>query len=104
MVVPPGEGDEDHAGSDGGPTLASDGKPYTTLGYANGPGAISGERPISETGPHAHQQSLVPTRSETHGGEDVALFGTGPGAERVRGVIEQNVIYDIMREAFGWEE
>lgn len=102
LVVPPDGGGEDGGDRAGGPTLAEDGKPYTTLGYANGPGAISGERPMPETGPRAHQQSMVPTRSETHGGEDVALFGTGPGAERVRGVIEQNVIYDIMRKAFGW--
>ena len=43
-------------------------------------------------------------RDETHGGEDVALYGTGPGSERVRGVIEQNRIFDIMVEAFGWSE
>jgi len=41
--------------------------------------------------------------SETHGGEDVALFGTGPGSQRVRGVIEQNVIYDIIAKALGWK-
>lgn len=104
LVVPPEGGDEDHSGSTDGPSLALDGKPYTTLGYANGMGAVQGERGIPETGPSAAQQALVPMRSETHGGEDVALFGTGPGSERVRGVIEQNLIYDIMRKAFGWEE
>ena len=93
--------DEDGAGGDG-PSLAGDGKPYTTLGYANGPGAVQGERGMPETGPKARQQALVPTGSETHGGEDVALFGTGPGSERVRGVIEQNLIYDIIRAAYGW--
>ena len=83
-----------------------DGKPYTTLGYTNGPGSIANnaERPVPETGVHAHQQSAIPTRSETHGGEDVALYGNGPGAERVRGVIEQNLIFDIIRKAFGWED
>ncbi len=104
LVVPPEGGDDDHSGSVDGPALAGDGKPYTTLGYSNGPGAVTGERPVPETGPRAHQQSLVSLRSETHGGEDVALFGNGPGAERVHGVIEQNVIYQIMRKAFGWEE
>ena len=84
--------------------LADDGKPYTTLGYANGPGAVQGERPVPETGPSARQQALIPLGSETHGGEDVALYGTGPGAQRVRGTIEQNLVYDIMRAAFGWEE
>lgn len=97
LVVPPMGGD----GAE--PTLAEDGKPYTTLGYANGPGAVSGERPVPETGVEARQQSLVPTGSETHAGEDVALYAQGPGAERARGVIEQNVIYDIIRKAFGWD-
>ena len=95
------------------PTLAADGQPYTTLSYANGPGAVREmPRPEPETGIHALTQSLVPTDSknidgsvtidETHGGEDVALYATGAGAERVRGVIEQNRIFDIMMAAYGW--
>lgn len=87
-----------------GPALASDGKPYTTLGYGNGPGAIAGkaERPVPETGIKARQQATIPTGIETHGGEDVALYGQGPGANRVRGVIEQNLVYDIIVKALGW--
>jgi len=105
LVTPPGDGDEDHiGGADGSPVLAADGKPYSTLSYANGPGAVRGERPEPGTGVQARQQSLIPLGSETHGGEDVALFGTGPGAQRVHGVIEQNVVADIMRAAFGWED
>jgi len=106
VVPPPGGGDGDHAGAlkDGDPTPALDGKPYTTLGYANGPGAVKGERPVPETGLKAQQQSLVPTGAETHGGEDVALFATGPGAQRAHGVIEQNVIYSIITKALGWEK
>ena len=96
VVVAPESGSDD-------PTLAEDGKPYTTLGYANGPGAVTGERPVPETGVMATQQALVPTGSETHAGEDVALYAQGPGAEKARGVIEQNVIYDIIVNAFGWE-
>jgi alkaline phosphatase len=103
LVVPPKGSGED--GGDGvSPLLAADGKPYTTLGYANGPGAVRGERPVPATGVTATQQSLVPTGIETHGGEDVALFATGPGASRARGVIEQNVIYSIIRKALGWEK
>ena len=37
--------------------------------------------------------------SETHGGEDVAAFARGPNAEALRGVIEQNLLYNIMRDA-----
>lgn len=111
LVVPPKGNGED--GGDGESLLlAADGKPYTTLGYANGPGGLykdedgDGEhaRPIPQTGLSARQQALVPLGSETHGGEDVALFATGPGASRVRGVIEQNVIYSIIRKALGWGE
>ena len=83
------------------PALADDGQPYTTLGYANGPGAVQElPRPAPETGIHAMQQALVPLRwenldgsfdfSETHAGEDVPLYATGPGSEGVRGVMEQN--------------
>lgn len=102
VIAPPGRGED---GGDGkSPVLAADGKPYTTLGYANGPGAVKGERPVPETGLGATQQALVPTGGETHAGEDVALFATGPGAARARGVIEQNVIYSIIRKALGWEK
>ena len=104
LVVPPAGGGED--GDTGeGPSLAADGKPYTTLGYGNGPGAIKpGGREMPETGVAAHQQAAIPTGSETHGGEDVALYANGPGAQNVRGVMEQNLIYDVIRKAFGWAD
>ncbi|RMB08976.1 alkaline phosphatase [Eilatimonas milleporae] len=88
--------------------MAGDGKPYTTLGYHNGPGAVRGERPrLSEEevlAPDFRQQALIPTHSETHGGEDVALFGIGPWAHLVRGTMEQNVIFHIMDHALGLRE
>lgn len=101
LVVPPESGGDEVAEA----AKASDGKPYTTLGYANGPGSIANkaERPMPETGINAQQQSAIPTGSETHAGEDVALYATGPGSDEARGVIEQNVIYDIIRKAFGWQ-
>lgn len=85
------------------PYKAGDGKPYTTLGYQNGPGAVEGERPAltqeQVLDPHFRQQALVPKSSETHGGEDVALFGIGPRAHLVRGTIEQNVVFHLMDHA-----
>ncbi|MEO0419959.1 MAG: alkaline phosphatase [Pseudomonadota bacterium] len=101
LVVPP-VGDISNTEE---PTKASDGKPYTTLGYSNGPGSIAGlaERPFPALGIGARQQSTIPLGSETHAGEDVALYAQGPGAENVRGVIEQNRIYEFIRKAFGWE-
>jgi alkaline phosphatase len=95
-----------------GPDIAADGQPYTTLSYANGPGFVRElPRPLPETGIDAVAQSLVPVYydnedgtveySETHGGEDVALYAIGPGSDAVRGVIEQGRIYDIMMAALG---
>ncbi len=96
------------------PELADDGQPYTTLMYANGPGAVRDmPRPHPELGIDAVAQSLVPVKftyptsvsyDETHGGEDVALYGIGAGAEHVGGIIEQNRIFDIMMEAYGWAD
>ena len=91
------------------------GTPYTTLGYANGPGAAAGQsRPVPEVGAGAVYQAFVPVEhtridgsldySETHGGEDVALYGIGVGSDRVGGVIEQNLVFDIMIQAFGWDD
>ena len=91
------------------------GTPYTTLGYANGPGAVPGQpRSVPEVGAGAVYQSFVRIErpridgsldyGETHGGEDVALYGIGVGSDRVGGVIEQNRIFDIMIRAFGWDD
>jgi len=90
----------------GTPTLAKDGKAYTTLGYANGPGAVTAaERPDpakEDTGAlNYRQQSLVGLSSETHGGEDVVARAAGPKAHLFKGTIEQNTIFQIMRSALG---
>ena len=94
-------GNDEHGHAEDTPELAKDGLPYTTLGYANGPGAISGARTMPATGPSAMQQATVPLYSESHAGEDVPLYATGPGADNVRGVIEQNVIFNFMMRALG---
>lgn len=90
----------------GKPTLAKDGKAYTTLGYANGPGAVNAtERPdpASEdtTALNYRQQALVGLSSETHGGDDVVARAAGPKAHLFKGTIEQNTIFQIMRAAMG---
>lgn len=86
---------------------AEDGKPYTTLGYHNGPNVREADSPALTDNmvqaPDFRQQTAVQMGSETHAGEDVALFATGPGAENVRGVMEQNRIYNVMAGAMGWE-
>jgi alkaline phosphatase len=97
LVTGGGEG----AGSPDEPAVASDGQPYSTLGYANGPGAVKGARGAPDTGLAGRQQALVPLGSETHGGEDVALYAAGPGSQEVRGVLEQDRIGWIIRRALG---
>ena len=41
----------------------------------------------------------MPLGSETHGGEDVAIYARGPKAHLFQGTLEQNVIYHVMFEA-----
>jgi alkaline phosphatase len=86
------------------PTLAKDGLPYTTLVYANGPGhRDAAKRPdpsLEDTAaPDYLQQALVPLEAETHGGDDVGLWASGPGADAVRGNIEQNTIFHLLLQA-----
>ena len=45
------------------------------------------------------QESLSPLSSESHGGDDVGVWARGPGAEAVRGSIEQNVIFHLLLQA-----
>lgn len=44
-------------------------------------------------------QAAVPLTSETHGGEDVAIFAKGPLAHLLHGVHEQNYIPHVMAYA-----
>ncbi len=88
---------------DGKPSLAGDKLPYTTLGYHNGPHIRDD---VEQTDNMVQdkdykQQTAIKRASETHGGEDVALFAKGPGAEQVHGIIDQAEIFDIMGKAVG---
>ncbi|MEL6567852.1 MAG: alkaline phosphatase [Pseudomonadota bacterium] len=97
----------------GEPMRGADGMPYTTLSYANGGSACAGregpEGPcvradlsdIDTTESDYRQAALVPMFSETHAGEDVAIFARGPGSELVSGVMEQNEIFHVMGHASG---
>jgi alkaline phosphatase len=79
------------------------GKKYTTLTYGNGPGAVKGARMEPTQAQVANldyrQQSLVKLSSETHSGEDVAIFARGPQAYLFQGAVEQNYIYHVINEA-----
>ena len=84
--------------------LAKDatGLPYTTLSYANGGGYRKRRPDLTEVDTAAldyQQLSTVPMYSETHAGEDVAAFAVGINADKVRGVMEQNALFDVMHDA-----
>lgn len=82
-----------------------DKKPYTTLGYMNGPGAKLDEqradlKDVDTQDPDFLQQALVPLgESETHAGDDVAILAQGPWAHLFQGIVEQNMIYHVMAKA-----
>jgi alkaline phosphatase len=118
-----GRGGEDDIPGD----LARDstGLVFTTLTYANGPGntGTSNEQPegpkkylhspssyeprvgrpdlrrVDTEDPDYLQESLVPLKDESHGGEDVGIWARGPGSGAVRGTVEQNTIYHLIVQA-----
>jgi alkaline phosphatase len=79
------------------------GMPYTTLGYANGPGFRKGGRvdltAVNTAHPDFLQEATIPLGSETHAAEDVAIFANGPKAYLFHGVQEQSYIYQVMASA-----
>ena len=91
------------------PNLAADGKPYAVAGYMNGAGSVLTEQADGSffgtratitqeqaTDPDYLQQALIPRSSETHSGEDVAIYAKGPYAHLVDGTVEQNYIFHVM--------
>ena len=87
----------------GTPETDTNGLPYTTLVYANGPGYAGPGRPdlsaVDTTAPDYLQEAMVPMGAETHGGDDVGVWARGPGSSAVRGSIEQNAIFHLMLQA-----
>jgi alkaline phosphatase len=106
------------------------GRPYTTLGYHNGPGARgsvvrqdggpihSGEtggdrsavrrRPdladVDTAAPNFLQEAAIPLGYETHSSEDVPAYASGPGAALFSGVREQHYIFHALVAAWGWSD
>ena len=108
-----------------GDALDSLGLPYTALVYANGAG-YTGTSDAQPVGPKTHlhrprryspatgrpdlsgidtehpdylQEVVVPLGGETHGGDDVGIWASGPGSHALRGTLEQNVIYHVIVQA-----
>lgn len=77
-----------------------------TLSYANGPSALKSFDPTNGvridpttfiTGDKYDTfPSALPLEDETHGGDDVAVFASGPWSHLFTGVFEQNAIPHIM--------
>ncbi len=117
-----GSSDED---ASAGWALDGLGLPYTTLGYANGPGYTgasasqaegpkaffhvgSGFQPargrpdltaVDTEHPDYMQEAILPMGSESHGGDDVGIWAHGPGSHAVRGNVEQHTIFHFMVQA-----
>ena len=102
------------------------GLPYGTLSYANGPGypgasdrqpegakkfpheatafsrADNGRPHLADVETEAsdyEQESMMPLPSETHAGDDVAVFARGPGSDAVRGSMEQNALFHVIAQS-----
>lgn len=105
--VRPVAGGEGTTGVDAqGCSLDQQGKVRQTLGYINGPasGRIAGQtlsRTVPSTDKNFLSDKLHILGSETHGGEDVALFAVGRGSTLASGTMEQNSIFHIMANALG---
>ncbi|MFC3152516.1 alkaline phosphatase [Litoribrevibacter euphylliae] len=101
----------------------ANGLPYTTVGYMNGLGfaeletggddryglaPVAGRQDLTNvdtTNQGYHQETLIPRAGgETHAGEDVGIYATGPWAHLVQGTLEQNVIFHIINQATGLVE
>lgn len=89
--------------------IAEDGLPYLSLSYANGKGykhyfdTKRNERvhpdEVDRSDPGAYYPSTVPMGTETHGGEDVGVFASGPWSHLFTGVYNQNTIPHMMAYA-----
>ncbi|XP_069961261.1 alkaline phosphatase-like [Cherax quadricarinatus] len=88
-----------------------DGLNYTTLMFTNGPGfnyTYDGENvtrydPMNYDTRDLNYQNLaaVPRVSETHGGEDVAIWAAGPMAHLLHRTHEQHYVAHVMAHAAG---
>lgn len=82
--------------------------PYPTLSYANGMGYYNtykesgGRTDLTNTNfsdPRLRYIATVPLDSETHGGEDVGIYASGPRSEMFIGNYEQSFIPMLMAHA-----
>jgi alkaline phosphatase len=102
------------ADEDGKPDFAraADGKAMTVLLFGNGPGHGGDAGPGSPRedpatlgdalqAPDYMQESAVPLPGSTHEGSDVVAAALGPGAESVRGFLDNTDLFRLSRAALG---
>lgn len=91
-----------------GDTSDQDNLPYTTLMYTTGPAASENvkekrerlrEDKAQSNNVKYRQATMVPSKDETHGGEDVAVYAIGPMSHLFNGVQEQSYIAHAMAYA-----
>jgi alkaline phosphatase len=104
--------------STGNVTASGDknGVPYTVLVYGNGPGyrgvprvdplvdafpGLGGVVPAGPGDPAYLQEAAVPLGSETHAGEEVALYAIGKGSSMLRGTVKNTFSFKLMKRALG---
>ncbi|KAI8127746.1 hypothetical protein FF38_08180 [Lucilia cuprina] len=94
-------------------SLGEDELPYMTLSYANGPGFKKfyntkknyREDPRNILAAHKEEDydlefpATAPMESETHGGEDVPVYASGPWSDLFSGVYEQSTLPYLMAYA-----
>ncbi|XP_044003952.1 membrane-bound alkaline phosphatase-like [Aphidius gifuensis] len=79
-----------------------DGLPYSTLNYAIGPGYKQSNEHITQNETDNIRfkfPSLIKRKEGTHGGDDVAIFSSGPWAHLFTGSIEQSLIPHLLAHA-----
>jgi alkaline phosphatase len=99
------------------PVGDSNGVPYTALVYGNGPGyrglprvdprddpfpGRGGQIPDGPWDEAYFQEAVVPMGSETHAGEEVAIYAIGPGSDQVRGTVKNTFVYKTMAKVLGF--
>ncbi|XP_062619664.1 alkaline phosphatase, tissue-nonspecific isozyme-like isoform X5 [Saccostrea cucullata] len=80
----------------------TDGLPYTSLLYGNGPGYTSPRQDLTGVNTDDKdfkQQSAVPQEFDTHSGEDVGIHAQGPMSHLFHGVQEQHYVAHVVQYA-----
>lgn len=111
--------DVDNANGDVFAAGDQNGVPYTVLVYGNGPGyrgaprvdprldtfaGLGGAIPAGPQDPAYLQEAAVPLGSETHSGEEVAIYAIGQGAPLFRGTVKNAYIAGAVRRAAGFPQ